>query len=148
MSNARSPREVCSTTIGTSGLIVLASFASSAGFLPNVATAVRRPGGIQRTYECSSAARRPQLAAPGLGALLVRRPQLVAGFRLLDRDRFCLADQHLDGLTTRDLLAHARQAVPFAQLLEYLRGRRASPLRRRLERLAHFIVARLDPFGL
>src|ERR1700752_1803013 len=26
MSNARSPREVCSTTIGTSGLIVLASF--------------------------------------------------------------------------------------------------------------------------
>ena len=26
MSNARSPREVCSTTIGTSGLTVLASF--------------------------------------------------------------------------------------------------------------------------
>ena len=26
MSNTRSPREVCSTTIGTSGLMVLASF--------------------------------------------------------------------------------------------------------------------------
>ena len=33
MSNARSPREVCSTTIGTSGLTVLASFASFARFL-------------------------------------------------------------------------------------------------------------------
>src|SRR5438270_342702 len=116
MSNARSPRDVCSTTIGTSGLIVLASFASSAGFLPNVATAVRRPRGIQRMYECSSAARRPQLAAPALGALLVRRPQLVAGFRLLDRDRFCLADQHLDGLSARDLLAQLSDRVEAARL--------------------------------
>src|SRR5689334_14029028 len=32
MSNARSPREVCSTTIGTSGLTVLASFRVSASF--------------------------------------------------------------------------------------------------------------------
>src|SRR5437588_12184936 len=40
MSNARSPREVCSTTIGTSGLIVLASFAFCGGFLPNVATSL------------------------------------------------------------------------------------------------------------
>src|ERR1700704_2336551 len=108
MSNARSPREVCSTTMGTSGLIVLASFACSAGFLPNVATVVQPPRG-------SSATRRPELAGPLLGVLLARLPQLLARLGLVDRDRLRLVDEQLQRLAGRDVLADALQPVVGAQ---------------------------------
>src|SRR5437588_513335 len=60
MSNARSPREVCSTTIGTSGLMLLASFASSIRILPGECSnrPVPPPWG-------GSAARCPDLPGPG-----------------------------------------------------------------------------------
>src|SRR5438477_2484575 len=113
MSNARSPREVCSTTIGTSGLIVLASFASSAGFLPNVATGVGRLGSFRRTAEGSGPGR-PQLAAAPLGCLLAGRPQLVPCLRLLDRDRLRFLGQQVGGLLARDLFANPCQPVVLA----------------------------------
>src|SRR5438067_4989704 len=141
MSNARSPREVCSTTIGTSGLIVLASFASSAGFLPNVATGMLRPDCFRRTSE-ASAAGRPQLPAPLLGSFLAGRPQRVACLRLLDRDGLRLPDQQLRGLVVGDLLTHPLQAIVLAQVLEQLLRSAARPLRRPAERLSHLLVAR------
>src|SRR5690349_16371536 len=90
MSNARSPREVCSTTMGTSGLIVLASFASSGGFLPNVATRYRRPRTLWTGVWTGSAAGGPELAGraggPVFSVVLVRRPELVPSLGLLDAD--------------------------------------------------------------
>src|SRR5437764_10572274 len=102
MSNARSPREVCSTTIGTNGLMVLASFACTPGFLPNVATADRRP--VRADYVAaaaaprgaSSASGRPELPAATLRALLAGRPKLLPRLRLLDADRLRLGHEQLD----------------------------------------------------
>src|ERR1035437_3896558 len=137
MSNARSPREVCSTTIGTSGLIVLASFASSGGFLPNVATArawpARHPASPVRAALESSGARldssrprprrssvpgRPELAGTLLGAFLAGRPKLVASLRLLDADLVGLPHEQLERLAVGDLLAHLLHPIRLAQLLE------------------------------
>src|SRR5215207_1252387 len=78
MSKARSPREVCSTTIGTSGLIGRASLA-------------RRVG-------------RPDLRG-ALLLLLVGRPELLARGRLLDRDRLRALHEQVHGLAHRDVLA-------------------------------------------
>src|SRR3954471_23945278 len=96
MSNARSPRDVCSTTIGTSGLTVLASFRFEYSNPSTSATARRRspgrrlatgPWGPDRVYRPvrRSGIRRPQLTAGGLVG--PGRPQLVARLRLLDGDR-------------------------------------------------------------
>src|ERR1700691_2494435 len=114
MSNARSPREVCSTTIGTSGLIVLASVSLHR---PDSSRTVRGPTPLHRlavpgptvagpTLRVPAvpglALRRPQptrllehtlggallsILARALGPLLPRRPQLLARTRSLDRDR-------------------------------------------------------------
>src|SRR5947209_4251612 len=126
MSNARSPREVCSTTIGTSGLIVLASFASSAGFLPNVAIghcrssrfrSAETPGSVTRTRPASTPGC-PELS--GAGLLLVRRPQLVAGLGLFHADRFCLPHEQLQRLPVGHVLTHSLQPIGLAQPLEQL----------------------------
>ena len=87
MSNARSPREVCSTTIGTSGLIVLA-LAHVLAFV-----SLRRPDSSRRLAGRSpigrvhsrgvrrrSPAPAPRAARRLLG--LLRRPQLLARLRL------------------------------------------------------------------
>src|ERR687896_1705407 len=50
MSNARSPRDVCSTTIGTSGLIARFCFACSVRILQTTARTPGRP----RAGECSN----------------------------------------------------------------------------------------------
>src|SRR6516162_8895002 len=68
MSKARSPREVCSTTIGTSGLIVLASFACRAGFLPTLAMARYLPGGLRPLARV----RNPAPPRDGTGGWLAR----------------------------------------------------------------------------
>src|SRR5688572_8882641 len=85
MSKARSPREVCSTTIGTSGLIGRAS----------LATRTRRP---------ASGARGPDLRGALLVLLLVGRPELLARRGLLDRDRRGVLDEQVDRLAHRDVL--------------------------------------------
>src|SRR3954453_10912740 len=96
MSNARSPREVCSTTIGTSGLTVLASFRLS-GANPAYER-LRRAHPLDRGESSNGepppnpvrrlASGRPEPARSGLLRLVgAWRPELVARLRLLDRDR-------------------------------------------------------------
>src|ERR1700688_378654 len=103
MSNARSPREVCSTTIGTSGLIVLAL------------VSLRRPDSSRRL-----AAWRPQPAGRRVRVLflgpLLRRPQLFARLRLRNRDRGALRRDPLNGLTRGQVLAQLVQATALAQV--------------------------------
>src|SRR5688500_11889108 len=68
MSNARSPREVCSTTMGTSGLTVLGFFRVAAG-IPSAGRPVsrRHPNGRK-----SSDDHRPEEGGlKGVGALLL-----------------------------------------------------------------------------
>src|SRR5450755_4854341 len=114
MSNARSPREVCSTTIGTSGLIVLASFASRGGILPDCSNRPSGRHGVEPRScagETRSASRRPDLsragAGPRLWIVLAGSPQLLPGLGLIDRDRLGLRDEELDRLADRDLLPQA-----------------------------------------
>src|ERR1700704_3178304 len=64
MSNARSPREVCSTTIGISGLMVLALF--------------RLPGSIP-PGKCKAAPPPRRVYQPGYAALVVRAAGREAG---------------------------------------------------------------------
>src|SRR5271166_1909156 len=99
MSNARSPREVCSTTIGTSGLMVL----------PLVS--LRRPDSSRRLARRSPIGRGPQTARlGGLGVLqLLGRPQLLAGLRLGEGDRLGGGRDQLDGLARGEVLAHLLQ---------------------------------------
>src|SRR4051794_217089 len=96
MSNARSPRDVCSTTIGTSGLTVLASFRLS-GANPAYER-LRRAHPLDRGESSNGeppsnpvaglASGRPEPARPGpLGLVRPRRPELVARLRLLDGGR-------------------------------------------------------------
>src|SRR5579884_1247401 len=102
MSKARSPREVCSPTIGTSGLIVLASFTSSAGILPTVAIAPACLGRVVTGLVGGAlAARGPELAGPGLrvlGIVLSGGPELLTGLGLLDADRRGLGHEQLERL--------------------------------------------------
>ena len=120
MSNARSPREVCSTTIGTSGLMVLASFACAPGFLPNVAIAGCRAA-LGSGREPASASRASRAARPPpSGSSLPGRPQLLARLRLLDADRLRALDDQLErhaawptssrSLSSRPFFAGARAA--------------------------------------
>src|SRR5215208_4375633 len=111
MSNARSPRDVCSTTIGTSGLTVLASFRLSAA---NPAyERLRRAHPLDRG-ECSNAGPpsnpvgrlafgRPELARCGLGVVGSGGPELLARLRLLDRDRLGGVGDAVHRLALREL---------------------------------------------
>src|ERR1700749_4592985 len=166
MSKARSAREVCSTTIGTRGLIVLASFASSAGILPDCSN---RPGLAGRAAPASAAgggwvgtvggdpiplgsiglaAGSPELsggwAGPGLGSLLAPGPELLACLGLFDRDRLCLGHQQVDGLPRGHFCPHSIEATGRLELLEQLLGGRALALGGGLGRLAGLLVGRLD----
>src|SRR5215210_295667 len=96
MSNARSPREVCSTTIGTSGLTVLASFRLS-GANPSYER-LRRPHPLDQGESSNGrppsdpvrrlASGRPEAAPSGLLRRVVPGgPELVARLRQLDGDR-------------------------------------------------------------
>ena len=81
MSNARSPREVCSTTIGTSGLTVLASFrfsrsnpADGDGLPARSGESSNWPGGPDAGRPASSAsAGRPALRRPSRASRTPRR---------------------------------------------------------------------------
>src|SRR5918997_3173544 len=63
MSNARSPREVCSTTIGTSGLTVLASFRFVRSNPSRAGRTVAMGLGGQNQYEALGRSGRPELLA-------------------------------------------------------------------------------------
>src|SRR5436305_8032436 len=141
MSNARSPRDVCSTTIGTSGLIVLASFTCSAGFLPTLATASCGPDG-SRLFRTG----RPEL--PGFATLLARCPDLLARPRLFNADGLGLANQQVERLAVGQLIPNALEAIGFAELLEQLLDAFPSTRGCRLESFTHLVVGGRDALGL
>src|SRR4051794_37534472 len=143
MSNARSPREVCSTTIGTSGLTVLASFRFSRS---NPSTGRRPRGrplsdGLNRSLAASLATQtgrpnrpdgsarrsgpgRPELpAGPRRLALATGRPELVAGLRLLDGDRRRGLGDEVERLALREVLLERVEPAGRLQALEQLLGR-------------------------
>src|SRR3954467_14871569 len=98
MSNARSPREVCSTTIGTSGLTVLASFRFErsvpaqlhVGWEPGDSLAIgrARKARLTASLNLTLAAGSPELTRLA-GLLATGGPQLAPGPPLLDRDGRC-----------------------------------------------------------
>src|SRR5829696_6814518 len=157
MSNARSPREVCSTTIGTSGLTVLASFR-----LPGANPAyerLRRAHPLDRGESSNGrrpanpvgrlASGRPETAGPGFrGLVRARSPELFARLRLLDRDRLGRVGDAVDRLALGELRLERVEPPARAQALEQLLGRRAVGGGGALERLEHLLVGGLDALGL
>src|SRR5829696_2173726 len=95
MSNARSPREVCSTTMGTRGLIARASLATRLALLG-----------------------RPQLTFGT--AFLLRGPQLLPGVGLLLGDRLRRVGYHVRRLAQAHLLAQQGVAALRSQAVEQL----------------------------
>src|SRR3954454_7920569 len=157
MSNARSPRDVCSTTIGTSGLTVLASFRLS-GANPAYER-LRRAHPLDRGESSNGprppnpvgrlASGRPEPARTGLFRLIgARGPELVARLRLLDRDRGGGLRDAVDRLALGELGLEAVDPAAGAQALEQLLRRGAVGGGSALERLEHLLVARLDALGL
>src|SRR4051794_6492074 len=137
MSKARSPREVCSTTIGTSGLTVLASFrvwrldparraSARSSRRESTNRAWARTWGadpLRRGRGTASGVGCPEL--PGaLGLALLGRPELVAGLRLGDRDRDGRVGQDVDGLVLREVRAEAVEPAAGLHPLEELLRRR------------------------
>src|SRR4051794_17315280 len=129
MSNARSPREVCSTTIGTSGLTVLASFRLS-GVNPAYER-LRRSHPLDRGESSNGrppskpvrrlASGRPEVARCGLFRVVgARGPQLLARLRLLDGDRLRGLRDVVDRLALRELVAQRVEPAAGAQALEQL----------------------------
>src|SRR5689334_24731362 len=113
MSNARSPREVCSTTIGTSGLTVLASFRferSSPALIhvggepgDSLAIAKTRKTRLTASLNPASATRRPELTGRAAGLLAAGRPQLLARLRLLHGDRLGGVGDEVERLALREI---------------------------------------------
>src|SRR5919107_5978366 len=98
MSKARSPREVCSTTIGTSGLIERASLATRpVRSRPSRLLPATRPVRSRPSRLSPASPGRPDLCCLALVLLLLLlgRPQLVAGGGLLERDRLCAIHQQV-----------------------------------------------------
>src|SRR3954447_2040607 len=157
MSNARSPRDVCSTTIGTSGLTVLASFRLS-GANPAYER-LRRAHPLDRGESSNGeppsnpvgrlASGGPEPARSGLlGLVGARGPELVTSLRLLDGDRCGGVGDVFDRLALGECGLEAVEPAAGAQALEQLLRRRAVGGGGALERLEHLLVARLDALGL
>src|SRR3954447_9198749 len=127
MSNARSPRDVCSTTIGTRGLMEAAVYRRRSAALRDSAVArgpEPRPlvGLLLR-----------QTLADAFGVLtccfwgraphrLTWRPDLLAGRRLLERDRLGRLDDYVGRLAHPDLVAKHLIAALGAKPLEQALG--------------------------
>src|ERR671934_1101738 len=126
MSKARSPREICSTTMGTRGLIGRAVYRG------------RRA--------CRTSLRGPEAGPFALLPLLLGSPQLLARGRLLLGDRLRRFRDQVDRLAQAQVLAKDRVAPAGAQALEQpFRGllALAGP-----ERLEHLLLCDLDPLCL
>src|SRR5436190_5902661 len=135
MSKARSPREVCSTTIGTRGLIASQSI-----------KARRAARNARRAAPSAVLARGPEAAFAAFGLLLLGRPEPFACHRLLLRDRLRRAGDQLGGLPQSKLLAQQRVAAVGAKALQ--QALRGLPFLSRLERLHHLLVRDRDSLGL
>src|SRR6478735_4515492 len=125
MSNARSPREVCSTTIGMLGLI-RCSFRER---VPSgrwwLGRGRPRQGGRSGARGGAAGSRRapgrPQLRRlGGLGLVLVRRPDRLARLGQLRRDRLDLGGDPVDRLLHAQVVADAVGAAGLDELLDVL----------------------------
>src|SRR5438270_8256704 len=92
MSNARSPREVCSTTMGTRGLIPFAPPSLSGD---------------------------PDFRI-GRGLLLLGRPEFLARPREIDRDRLDLGDDPIERAAEPEVLAQGLVAAALPDPLDHL----------------------------
>src|SRR5688572_26677689 len=99
MSNERSPRDVCSITIGISGLMQAPSI----------------PGGG------GSVAGGPQLRLL-LGSFLVGRPDRVPGLRDVHRDRLHLGGHAVERGAEADVLAQVLVAAGVPELVDHVVG--------------------------
>src|SRR5690242_482831 len=132
MSKARSPRDVCSTTIGTKGLIGAPVYRSpSAAFFPLGVRSPELPAGALIGFGGALVFGRPQLAA--LAALLVALAAcgglgglcLGGGISLrlgLDLDRGRVLDHQVDRGPGAQVGADEAVAAVLAQALEQLLG--------------------------
>ena len=129
MSNARSPREVCSTTIGTSGLTVLASFR------------VRRLNPARRAaLAAARSSRRESSSAESAGsspASRAARPGCSVASSCRSRALRCARS----ALNVSSRPADFIRSSSFLALVPLLR-------RRLLERLEHLVLGGLDALGL
>ena len=150
MSNARSPRDVCSTTIGISGLMVLALFRLPGLIPPGKCKAAPPPG---RVYQPSAAAQGASGSHRLTGRRRLRRrrrrrPELLARGGPLGRDRHGGLDEALERLVGGDVVAQLLEAPGLAQLRRAASpGRacgRARRARRARERRDQLLVGRLD----
>src|SRR5262249_11847095 len=133
MSKARSPREVCSTTIGTRGLMARDSIEAG-----------------RRTCERAGlvVAGRPELCLFLLALLLLGSPDLLPRLGLLEGNRLRRLGDDVDRLAHDDVLAHHRVAPVLAQAAEELLGCRALVFGGVGERLEHLLLARLQSLRL
>src|SRR2546422_7252250 len=122
MSNARSPREVCSTTMGTSGLRVLALVSLRAA---DSSTRLAGPSVIRGGPQPAGRSDAARLLGP-LGA---GRPQPLPGLRLADRDRLGARGDQLHRLARGLFLAQVLHAPGRTQPLEQRGGLDALPPR-------------------
>src|SRR3954447_22619737 len=143
MSNARSPREVCSTTIGTSGLTVLASFCVSASN-PALERPVAALGASLARSGCGGVGF-GLVRIDGVGALGV---ELAALLGLLDRDRLRGIGHQIEGLALRQVVLELLEAARVPQPLVELLGRRALGGSGALDRLHDLLLGGLDALGL
>src|SRR4051794_36642929 len=128
MSNARSPREVCSTTIGTSGLTVFSFFRvvrsvpsdpSGAGVTPTPPNSGESSNGHRALRR---AARGPGGPVSGLGPRLLGagREGQVARLGVLDADGVRALRDHVEGLRVGDVLLERVDAPGGADALQQL----------------------------
>src|SRR4051812_45673798 len=163
MSKARSPRDVCSTTMGTSGLMLLALFRSSiripAGGPQGVGDGSEEP--TNRLFPDSASGghrasggagplrtRGPDRLFDALRLLLVGRPQLLAGTRLLGRDRLRVLGNEVDRRALGEILLDLVEAAGLLEALAQLLGRSALARGRGLQRVEHVAIGGLDVLGL
>src|SRR3954452_4795715 len=163
MSKARSPRDVCSTTMGTRGLMLLALFRSSIRIPAGVRKAVGDgseeptnrifPGSASGGHRARAGAgplrtRGPDgLFDPRL-VLLVGRPQLVARPRLVLGDRPGVLGEEVDRRALGEVLLDLVEATRLLEALAQLLGRHALARGRCLQRVEDVAVGRLDVLGV
>src|ERR1019366_7143816 len=149
MSNARSPREVCSTTIGISGLMVLALFRLPGSIPPGKCKAAPPPS---RVYQPLFVARDGAGRWPDIRcALRPGRPELAAGRRTLRRDRDRRRNETLQGLLGGHVVAELFEPAGSTHLRQQLLGVRDASvlvgLDAALERGEQLLLCRLDRLG-
>ena len=149
MSNARSPRDVCSTTIGISGLMVLALFRLPGSIPPGKCKAAPPPSRVYQPALRRSSAVLDAVRCPMFGGAQdpgVQSFSRAAARSGRDRDR--RLDEALERLLGRDVVAQVLEAAGPPQLRQQLRGLGDAPalvgLDAALERGEQLLVGRLD----